>query len=280
MTEILRRVSTVATDIRIEEPARAGCVIGGMRVDAGTYESSSRQVTDWAERGQARYVCVANVHMLMETRDSPEFRAVVNGADMVTSDGMPLVWLLRWRGSRGAERVYGPDLMLHVCAEAAARGIAVGLFGGTDEVLVRVSETLLQRFPELKVVARIAPPFGPLTAEQNEQHAGALAASGARIVFVGLGCPKQEKWMAAMRGRLPAVLLGVGAAFNFHAGKVRQSPAWLQRAGLEWVFRFAMEPRRLWRRYLWHNPRFLWLVAREEGRRRFGSLRSRAEGRT
>jgi N-acetylglucosaminyldiphosphoundecaprenol N-acetyl-beta-D-mannosaminyltransferase len=243
-------------------------LIGGMRVDAGNYSSASTRILEWAGRGESRYVCIANVHMLMETRDSAEFRAVVNGADMVTSDGMPLVWMLRWRGRRDAERVYGPDLMLQVCADAARAGVPVGLFGGTEEVLESVCAGLERRFPALRIVARIAPPFGRFTAEQNDAFGRALAASGARIVFVGLGCPKQERWMAAMRDRIPAVVLGVGAAFNFHAGKVRQSPAWLQRAGLEWLFRLAVEPRRLWRRYVWHNPRFIWAMVHEEWCRR------------
>lgn len=243
-------------------------MIGGMRVDAGNYYSASDQILEWAKMGEFRYVCIANVHMLMETRDSAEFRAVVNGADMVTSDGMPLVWMLRWRGRREAERVYGPDLMLQVCADAARDGVQIGLFGGTEDVLEGVCATLKRRFPTLQIVAQISPPFGQFTAEQNEAFGRSLAASGARIIFVGLGCPKQEKWMAEMRGRVPAVVLGVGAAFNFHAGNVRQAPAWLQRAGLEWLFRLAVEPRRLWRRYAWHNPRFVWAIAREEWDRR------------
>jgi N-acetylglucosaminyldiphosphoundecaprenol N-acetyl-beta-D-mannosaminyltransferase len=248
-----------------------------MRVDAGTYASASKRVLAWSLQREGRYVCVANVHMLMETRDSAEFRSIVNGADMVTSDGMPLVWLLRWRGCREAERVYGPDLMLHICADATTAGVPIALFGGSDDVLQGVTAVLLRRFPLLKIVAVIAPPFGPFTEAQDDAFARELEASGARIVFVGLGCPKQERWMAAMRGRVPAVFLGVGAAFNFHAGKVRQSPAWLQRAGLEWLFRLAMEPRRLWRRYLWHNPRFVWTVAREEYERRFGATGRRTE---
>lgn len=266
------------TELIAREPARRSILLGGMRVDAGTYEETITQVLTWASRNEPRYVCIANVHMVMEARDSAAFRAVVNDADRVTSDGMPLVWLLRWRGHAQASRVYGPDLMLHLCAAAAREGVPVGLFGGTPDLLARVAERLRAREPELRITLQLAPPFGPITDEENEQYARQMERSGARIIFVGLGCPKQERWMAAMRGRVPAVLLGVGAAFNFHAGQVRQSPAWLQRAGLEWLFRFAMEPRRLWRRYLWHNPRFVAMVAREEMQRRLQRTTRRAAG--
>ncbi len=245
---------------------RSSDVIGGMRVDAGTYASTTAQVLAWAARAESRYICVANVHMVMETRDAPDFRAIVNAADLVTSDGMPLVWILRQRG-HAAERVYGPDLMLHVCAAAAEAAVPIALFGGAPAVLERACAMLLARFPGLHIAAKISPPFGALTAAQNADFTRQLRESGARIVFVGLGCPKQERWMAAVYKEVPAVFLGVGAAFNFHAGEVRQAPAWLQRAGLEWLFRLGAEPRRLWRRYLWHNPRFLWAVLREGVRR-------------
>jgi N-acetylglucosaminyldiphosphoundecaprenol N-acetyl-beta-D-mannosaminyltransferase len=248
--------------------ARTGRSIGGMWVDAGTYASATAQVIDWAVRGEPHYVCAANVHMLMETRDSTAFWRVVNEADLVTADGMPLVWLLRWRGEDDSERVYGPDLMLEVCRAAARARIPIALFGGTSGVLRKLAANLMRLFPDLNIVSSISPPFGNFTASQNSEYAAQLAASGARIVFVGLGCPKQETWMAECHRQAHAVLLGVGAAFNFHAGQVRQSPAWMQRLGLEWAFRLAMEPRRLWRRYAWHNPRFLWVVVREEFCRR------------
>lgn len=251
-------------------PVRAGAedaeFILGLRVDNVTYATATARVLRWAAAGEFRYVCAANVHMVMEAYDAPAFREVVNGADLVTADGMPLVWTLRRRGRPDASRVYGPDLMLAVCAAAAREQVPVAFLGGTDELLAALAAALRARFPALRVAAAIAPPFGAFSEEQDAALAAALRAAAAPIVFVGLGCPKQEKWMAAMRGRVPAVFLGVGAAFNFHAGRVRQSPALLQRLGLEWAFRLAMEPRRLWRRYLRHNPRFLWQAARENRR--------------
>ncbi len=235
----------------------------GMRVDATSYARATEQILRWAEAGESRYVCVANVHMVMEAYDDPTFRAIVNAADLVTPDGMPLVWILRRMGIPEQKRVYGPTLTLWVAQEAARRGIPVGFYGGYPEAARGISENLQARFYGLQVTYCYSPPFRPLTPEEDEQVVQAINASGARILFVGLGCPKQERWMAAHRGRIQAVMLGVGAAFDFHAGRVRQAPSWLQQMGLEWLFRLIMEPRRLWRRYVRHNPRFVLLAGRQ-----------------
>ncbi len=241
--------------------ARGSRSILGMRVDASTYEEASDLVIAWARAGESRSVCVGTVHMVMETRDDPAFREAVNGADLVTSDGMPLVWGLRLLGIPGAERVYGPDLTPIVCRKAAAEGIPVGFHGGSPETLARLLARVRADHPGLEIAHAESPPFGDLTPERLADEARRIEASGAQIVFVGLGCPKQERWMAAQRGRIPAVMLGVGAAFDFLAGTKRQAPRLLQRAGLEWAFRLAAEPRRLWRRYLRNNPRFVALFA-------------------
>lgn len=229
----------------------------GMRVDSGTYRSATDHIATWSQNADHRYVCVANVHMTMETVDSPEFRDVVNGADLVTSDGMPLVWMLRRLGLPASERVYGPELVLQVCARAEKDQIPIGLYGGTDESLERFLAFLAERFPDLKVPYHHAPPFRPLTQQEDEQVVTDIVESGARILFVGIGCPKQEKWMAAHKDRLPVVQVGVGAAFDFHSGAVKQAPGWMGRAGLEWLFRLMMEPKRLWKRYVLLNPRFM-----------------------
>lgn len=235
----------------------------GMRVDATTYDEASDVVIAWARAREARYVCAANVHMTMEAHDAPEFQAVVNGADLVTSDGMPLVWALRLLGVRDASRVYGPTLMLHVCERAARDGVPVGFHGGRPEVVEALVARLTERFPALAVAYAVAPPFGQRSPADEAAAVAAIAASGARILFVGLGCPKQERWMAGHRAALPLVQLGVGAAFDFHAGAVRQAPKWLQDIGMEWAYRLAMEPRRLAGRYLRHNPRFVALFVRQ-----------------
>jgi N-acetylglucosaminyldiphosphoundecaprenol N-acetyl-beta-D-mannosaminyltransferase len=232
------------------------CVLG-MRVDATTYAEASATVVAWAAEGRPRYVCVANVHVTMETYDSPEFRRMVNAADMVVPDGTPLAWMLRFMGKKGQQRVYGPTLTLHLCEAAAAAGTPVGFLGGTPEALKGVTERMKTLYPALEVAYAFSPPFRPLEPGEHAQMMRELAASGARILFVGLGCPKQERWMAEHSREYRGVMLGVGAAFNFHAGTVRQAPAWVQRMGMEWAFRFLMEPRRLWKRYLLHNPRFV-----------------------
>jgi len=235
----------------------------GMRVDATSYEKATRQVLDWARLGESRYVCVANVHMVMEAHDDPAFRELVNAADLVTPDGMPLVWLLRRKGFPQQERVYGPELTLRVCQMAAEEGIPVGFYGGRPEALEALVKNLQRRFPRLQVAYAFSPPFRPLSPAEDEEVIQAIRASGARILFVGLGCPKQERWMAEHKGRVPAVMLGVGAAFDLHAGRVRQAPFWMQRMGLEWLFRLVQEPRRLWARYARHNPRFVILALGE-----------------
>lgn len=235
----------------------------GMRVDAGTYADMADQIVDWGSRNESRYVCVANVHMVMETVDSADFRRMVNEADLVTSDGVPLVWALRLLGLRAAERVYGPTLVLEICGRAASAGIPIALYGGTPDRLAAFTAFLAREYPDLNVAAAIAPPFRPLTPEEDEAFTRQLAESGAGITFVGIGCPKQERWMAAHKDRLPSTMVGVGAAFDFHSGTVRQAPSFLQRVGLEWLFRLVMEPRRLWKRYLKHNPRFVVGFARQ-----------------
>jgi N-acetylglucosaminyldiphosphoundecaprenol N-acetyl-beta-D-mannosaminyltransferase len=243
----------------------------GMRVDATSYEDASRRVLRWAREGRSSYVCVATVHTTMEAFDSAAFRQVVNGADLVTPDGRPLVWALRGLGVRDASQVRGTDLTTHVVERAARENVPIGLYGGTPELLEVFGRVLKTHYPKIRVVCQIAPPFRPLTPEEDEVVTREIIASGARILFVGIGCPKQEKWMAAHTGRIPAVMVGVGAAFDFHTGRVRQAPHWMQVAGLEWLFRLLMDPRRLWKRYAKHNPRFVGLFLMQLlGLRRFG----------
>jgi len=233
----------------------------GMRVDATSYEDASERVVQWAREERSAYVCVATVHMVMEAFDSESFSRTVNGADLIIPDGMPLVWALKALGVRGASQVCGPNLMPRVIERAARENVPIGLYGGTPESLETLHQMLKKRYPEIEVACRIAPPFRPLTAEEDEKVTQEIATSGARILFVGIGCPKQEQWMVAHKDRIPAVMLGVGAAFDFYMGRVRRAPRWMQAAGLEWMFRLMMEPRRLWRRYAKHNPRFVGLLA-------------------
>jgi len=231
-----------------------------VEVDATSCQKATAQAKEWAQSDESRYVAIANVHAVMVCHDDPAIRPAVNGADLVTPDGMPLVWMLRLKGARHQERVYGPTLMLHVLGMAALENIPVGFYGSDPETLRGLVSTLTARFPGLRIVYTLSPPFRELTPEEDACYVSEIVASGARILFVGLGCPRQEQWMAAHRGRVPAVMLGVGAAFDFHAGTKKQAPSWMQGLGLEWLFRLAQEPRRLWKRYLWHNPRFVVLA--------------------
>jgi N-acetylglucosaminyldiphosphoundecaprenol N-acetyl-beta-D-mannosaminyltransferase len=232
----------------------------GMRVDATSYEDGAGRVVRWAQEKRSAYVCVASVHMVMETFDSEAFRQAVNGADLITPDGRPLVWALQGLGVRSASQVRGTDLTASVVERAAHEDVPIGLYGGTPELLESFVRVLETRYPRIQVTCKIAPPFRPLTPEEDKAVTQEIVDSGARILFVGIGCPKQEGWMAEHKGRIPAVMLGVGAAFDFHTGRIRQAPRWMQSAGLEWAFRLAMDPRRLWRRYAKHNPRFVALL--------------------
>ena len=234
----------------------------GMRVDGVDYDTACERIVAMAERGGGM-TCVATVHMVMEAWDDPGFRRLVNAAELVTSDGMPLVWSLRVLGVSAASRVYGPDLTPRLCTAAAARGLPVGFVGGSPEQLERLSATLVESTPGLRVAFRYAPPFEPAPRRADPELVRAITSSGARLLFVGLGCPKQERWMAAYRDALPCALVGVGAAFDFLAGDKPAAPDWMKRSGLEWLFRLGCEPRRLWRRYAWHNPRFALYMTRQ-----------------
>jgi N-acetylglucosaminyldiphosphoundecaprenol N-acetyl-beta-D-mannosaminyltransferase len=230
----------------------------GMRVDATSYAETADAVIERAESGAGGMVCVATAHMAIECFDDPALRRAVNSADRVTPDGMSLVWALRRMGVGAASRVYGPSLLPILCARAEARGIAVGLYGGAPEVQGALVAELRRRFPRLRIPFAWSPPFRELDPAEDAAACDAIAAASVGILFVGLGCPKQERWMAAHRDALPCVLVGVGAAFDFLAGAKPQAPAWMQGAGLEWLFRLGSEPRRLWRRYLVGNTRFLY----------------------
>jgi len=236
----------------------------GVWVDAVDQRRAQDVIEDWIARAEPGYVCVSNVHSVMEARRDESLRAVLNAAGLAVPDGMPLVWVARLRGCRDVRRVYGPDLTLQLCERAARRGYRCFFYGGGPGVAERLAEALSRRFPGLRVVGAEAPPFRPLTTEEDEEAVRRINAASPDVVFVGLGCPKQERWMAEHRARLRApVLLGVGAAFDFHTGRVPQAPRWMMGSGLEWLFRLWQEPRRLWRRYLVYNPLFVFHLTLE-----------------
>ena len=219
-------------------------------------------IDGWIAARRHEFVCLRDVHGVMACQDDPELMRIHRRAGMVAPDGVPLVWLGRLMGHQGIRRVCGPDLLPALCEHSLARGTRHFFYGGAPGVAERLAERLRARFPGLEVAGTHTPPFRPLSEAEDAAVVAKIDESRADIVWIGLGTPKQERWMAAHLGRLEApVMLGVGAAFDFHAGTVRRAPAWMQRSGLEWLFRLVSEPRRLWRRYLVLAPRFVVLVA-------------------
>jgi N-acetylglucosaminyldiphosphoundecaprenol N-acetyl-beta-D-mannosaminyltransferase len=234
----------------------------GVGVSAISMSDALMAIDTWIARHAHEYVCVTGVHGVMESQRDPALRAIHNRAGLVTPDGMPLVWISRLRGHRQVDRVYGPDLMLACCEAFVAKGYRHFLYGSAPGVPERLAERLRERYPGMIVAGTCSPPFRELTAPEEQAMIGQINAAKPDIVWVGLSTPKQERWMARYVGRISApVLIGVGAAFDMHAGAKKQAPRWMQRSGLEWLFRLATEPRRLWRRYLVNNPRFLWRIA-------------------
>ena len=241
------------------------------RIAATSIPEVLRLVDGWIERREHRDVHFCVTDTMLHCVDDPQMADIINSAGLAVPDGMPLVWLGRRRRLR-VSRVYGPDLMLALCEYGQTRGYRHFFYGGTPEVLAQMEQKLQARFPQLRIAGRYAPPFRCLTPAEEESVVAQINASGADIVWCGLGTPRQDFWVAQFRDRLSAaVLLAVGAAFNFHSGQVRQAPRWMMHTGLEWIFRLVMEPRRLWRRYLVGNPRFLYLLWRYRRRDRSGA---------
>jgi N-acetylglucosaminyldiphosphoundecaprenol N-acetyl-beta-D-mannosaminyltransferase len=222
-----------------------------------TWREALDQLGAWAARRESRVVCLCNVHSVVCASQDPAFRNVLQQSDMSMPDGMPVAWLLRRLGFVNQQRIAGPDLMWRYCEEAQQRGERIFLYGGTPETLSSLQRRLNEAFPELRIAGGYSPPFRPLNDDEDAAVTRMINASGAQLVFVSLGCPKQEIWMHAHRGRVDAVMVGVGAAFDFHAGMVQRAPKWMQTCGLEWLHRLASDPRRLWRRYLVSNTLYV-----------------------
>jgi N-acetylglucosaminyldiphosphoundecaprenol N-acetyl-beta-D-mannosaminyltransferase len=223
------------------------------------------RINRWVAGRAREYVSVCTVHTVMECRRDERLRRIVNDAGMTTPDGMPLVWLSRLAGHQQVARVYGPDLMLAAMADSGHTGRRHFLYGGRPGVAQRLAQVMRTRFPGLDVVGTLTPPLGSAEELCTDQTAELINEARPEIVWVGVSSPKQEFWMSCMRPKLEApVLVGVGAAFDFHTRTARQAPSWMQRSGLEWLFRLLHEPRRLWRRYLIDNPWFLFELARQK----------------
>jgi N-acetylglucosaminyldiphosphoundecaprenol N-acetyl-beta-D-mannosaminyltransferase len=226
---------------------------------------AERRMTQSPASGSGRYMCIVSVHGIITALTDLRCRDALNRADLATPDGMPVVWALRSFGENNSRRVYGPNLMLALCGQSARLGHRIFLYGGTDATLSRLKLSLARRFPSLVIAGAYAPPFRPLTQEEDQEVVRMIGEADADIVFVGISTPKQDYWMLDHREKLPGtIMVGVGAAFNFHAGEVQQAPTWMQNAGLEWLFRLIVEPKRLWKRYLLITPIFipLWALQR------------------
>jgi N-acetylglucosaminyldiphosphoundecaprenol N-acetyl-beta-D-mannosaminyltransferase len=251
-------MSTLEADT---EPVPNRVFILGVGVSAITFDRAVSIIEQWIERRIQNYVCITGAHGIIESRRDPQLRQVHNEAGMVTPDGMPLVFMARRLGFKPVSRVYGPDLMRRLTEISALKGYRQFYYGGGPGLADQLAATLKARYPTLTVAGTVTPPFRPLTPEEDEAVIARINAAAPDIVWVGLSTPKQEFWMASHVGRLNAsVLVGVGAAFDFLAGTKSQAPAWMQRSGLEWAYRLAHEPRRLWRRYLRIVPLFSMLA--------------------
>lgn len=253
--------------------AHAHADVLGVKVSAIDMDQAVELADRWVAAGNPGYVCVTGVHGVMEAQSDPELRGILNRAFLNTPDGMPMSWVGHLQGFRKMDRVYGPDFMAAMCRLSVERGYRNFLYGGNTGVAELLSETLQKKFPGLQMVGTDTPPFRRLTAEEEKEIWFQVRQARPDILWVGLGTPKQEKFMAEYVDRLQVPLLvGVGAAFDYHTGRIRESPRWIKRAGMQWLHRLMQDPRRLWRRYLSNNPAFLWNIALQiSGLRRYPS---------
>src|SRR5690349_1968177 len=235
----------------------------GNHIDAISWDAIIGRIRTWAARRESRYICLCNVHSVVTGRLNAEFRHAIESADTAAPDGMPVAWVMRKRCVLGQERIDGPGLMWRYAEQAALDGTPIFLYGATHATLYKLVCRLYQAFPGLKIAGYYSPPFRPLTPAEEEEIVDMISNSGAAVVFVGLGCPRQEVWMSKMSLRIPAVLIGLGAAFDYHAGVIKRAPRWMQQHGLEWLFRLAAEPGRLWKRYCVTNALFIYHLLRE-----------------
>ena len=247
----------------------------GAPIDAVSWSDALSTISAWATNSESRVVCICNVHSVVTASQDAAFGRVVQEADMATPDGAPVAWMLRRLGHAGQQRINGPDLMWRYCEarqgmdsrlrgnDGTANGSGIFLYGSSEQTLATLKAKLSAAFPALNIAGAISPPFRALTSDEDDVIVAQINASNAGVVFVSLGCPKQELWMEAHRGRIHAVMIGVGAAFDYHAGTIQRAPKWMQDCGLEWLHRLASEPRRLWRRYLVTNTLFVIGAARQ-----------------
>ncbi|MFD2570791.1 WecB/TagA/CpsF family glycosyltransferase [Spirosoma soli] len=255
---------SVITSLKQPVSLRKRSNVINLNVSLGNYQHVRDWIINAAQRGDSRTVCFANVHMAVECRQKPDVARAVNNADWVTPDGMPLVWAMRLLYGIQQDRITGMDMLPSLLEQAAEHKIPVFFYGSTADVLERSEKACQQLFPRLIIAGAYSPPFRKLTEEEEEEEINLITKSGAKLVFVALGCPKQELWLSRMRNRIPAVLLAIGGALPVLAGEVSRAPLWMQRAGMEWIFRLVQEPRRLFKRYAVTNSVFVYSLIRQK----------------
>jgi N-acetylglucosaminyldiphosphoundecaprenol N-acetyl-beta-D-mannosaminyltransferase len=240
------------------------CTIISMNVEVVTLDNSLAIVEKLALAKVGSYVCVSNVHMCIETFDDEYFKGVVNSADLVIPDGRPIFWAQKLLGHSSAEQVRGEDIMNALCKVAGSKNLNIGLYGGSsDSLLDKVVNNLKQSYQDIQITYNYSPPFRLLTEEEDQVVINEINNAEVNVLFVGIGCPKQERWMAEHKNSVNCVMLGVGAAYDFIAGSKQHAPGWMQKLGLEWLFRLCSEPARLWKRYLKQNPRFIYYFIKQ-----------------
>jgi len=248
----------------------------GAQISAITLDRAVSQIRAMVTDNRCHYICVSNVHTVMTCFDNPDYRRITNEATLAVPDGMPLVWIMKGLGYTQCSRVYGPDLMLAVCKNSIQNGYSHFFYGGAKGVPEFLAAQLRREFPGLRVAGCYSPPFHSLSPEEDEEVVKMINNSGAQLLWVGLGAPKQEIWIAEHRDRIKTpVMVGVGAAFDFLSGRVKQAPAWMQEYALEWLFRLWTDPKRLWQRYLYHNPRFIYHISKQLFRHRMRANKSK-----
>lgn len=243
--------------MKLTYPDRRRGLVAGVPIDVIGWSTVEQVLGNWAAARESRYVCICNVHSVVTAGQDVRYRRIIEEADMVTPDGAPVAWTLRRKGFDGQTRINGPDLMWRLCEYAQRNNIKIGFFGSTPSTLEHLRDATSRTFPELDIAYCVSPPFRQLNDDEDNEICHSIKASGAGLLFVALGCPKQEQWMAEHRGRISTVMIGVGAAFDYHAGTIARAPVWVQASGLEWLHRLVSEPHRLWRRYLITNTLFI-----------------------
>lgn len=241
---------------------RRGAHVLDSHIDAASWDEVISRIAGWAAHRQSRVVALCNVHSVVTASQDVAFNKVIAQSDLALPDGAPVAWAMRREGFVQQERISGPDLMWRYLGVAEQLGQSVFFYGSSDDTLDRLMVRIKAAFPKIKIVGLESPPYRELSTQEDQAYVDQINQSGAHVVFVGLGCPKQEAWMASHRGRIKAVMLGVGAAFDYHAGTIQRAPVWMQKAGLEWLHRLASEPRRLAKRYAVTNSVFIYRMAK------------------